>query len=991
MWKYDNISLNNGNLEAPPPRGVDRRDFLKIVGFSFGGALLAGCQPAKVEKAIPFLIQPEEVTPGVSTWYATTCAGCSAGCGVLAKNRDGRPIKLEGNPDHPISNGGLCPVGQASLLGLYDSQRLAAPLLAGKPSTWNEVDAAVLETLRRIRNDGGAVRILTGTVSSPTTKEYLHRFVSSFKNARHVQYDALSSSAILDAHAQTHGRRVLPRYRFEKADVIVSFDADFLGTWISPVEFTVGYRAKRSLNGNPPSFSYHAQIESRVTLTGSNADERFRRSPQELRRMIHQLAGVIAAKAALNIGISASADAAVNDLAERLWNARGASLVVSGLNDLTAQVQINFINHALGNYGVTVDIARPSFQKQGSDGELRSLIEELKSGTIAALIIHGCNPVYDLPDGAELGRLIQQVPLSVCITERLDETAEVSSVVCPEPHALESWNDAEPVAGVLTLAQPLLNPVGSTRPFVESLAAWIGERRSAYELIRQEWERTQFRRQSNERSFQNFWDRAVRDGAVEVEPERVAYSAFRFDAVRSVSRDAQSHFTDGDQLSLVLYPTVAMLDGRHAHNPWLQELPDPVTKIVWDNYVSVSRNTANAYGLAEGDVVRVESEKSMVELPVHIQPGQDDRTVAVALGYGRKGTDRFTAIGPQWLEAKPTVPPGELVGRNAAVFLEWDQHHLRYDGTGVRISKTGKHHVLASTQEHHSIHVPEHLARAGETRRPIIQQTTLEEYRANPAAGSFQKHEIVSLWGDPHSYPGHHWGMVIDLTACTGCSACVVSCIAENNIPVVGKDEVARNREMTWIRVDRYYDESDGGFSVAHQPMMCHHCDNAPCETVCPVLATVHSEEGLNQQVYNRCVGTRYCANNCPYKVRRFNWFQYKHGDERHKLVLNPDVTVRDRGVMEKCTFCVQRIQEAKIAAKKKGVALHDGDIQPACAQSCPAKAIVFGDTNDPNSEISKRIKDPRHYRVLEEIGVRPSVGYMTLVRNKDGHAAEGD
>lgn len=973
----------------PPELTWSRRDFLRLAGFTFAGGMLAGCQPAKVEKAIPFLIKPEEITPGLATWYSTTCSGCSAGCGIAAKNRDGRPIKLEGNPDHPISHGGLCAVGQASLLGLYDSQRLGQPLLDGRSATWEEVDGIISEQLDRIKKEGGTVRLLTGTITSPTTRSLIRRFLGGFKNAKHIQYDAISSSAILDAHEKTHGGRILPHYRFENADVLVSFDADFLGTWISPVEFTVAYQSRRSLQGNPPSFSYHAHIESRVSLTGSNADERFARSPAHMREMIRQLAMAIAAKANVNLPAD-SADAVVKKLTDRLWAARGKSLVVCGLNDVDAQVQVNFINYALGNYGKTVDIERPSFQKQGNDSELKALLDELKAGSVSALIVQGCNPVYDLPNGPEILDALKRIPLVVSMTERVDETAQSARIVCPEPHGLEAWSDGEPIAGTLTMTQPLIQPFGSTRSFTENMAAWMGQKSNAYDLIRREWEGTQFKRQTKERSFQAFWDNAVRNGFAEVQSVRPPVTSFNLDEVRSSVRKSPE---DSGELSLVLYSTVAMLDGRHAHNPWLQELPDPVTKIVWDNYASFSRVTAQRLSLSEGDVVRIEANGQTLELPAHIQPGQDERTVAIALGYGRKGTDRFTKIGPQWLEAKPTVPAGELVGKNAAQFLTWERGRIRYDVANVRVTKTGRRHPLASTQDHHSLHVPDHLAPKDGKRRPVVQETTFAAYAEDPSSGSFHKHEIVSMWGNPHKYPGHHWGMAIDLSACTGCSACVVSCVAENNIPVVGKDEVARSRELTWIRIDRYYDESDGGFSVAHQPMMCHHCDNAPCETVCPVLATVHSEEGLNQQVYNRCVGTRYCSNNCPYKVRRFNWFQYEHGDERHKLVLNPDITVRDRGVMEKCTFCVQRIQEAKITARNNGVPLKDGDVQPACAQSCPAKAIVFGDMNDPNSELVKRMNDPRYFRVLDEIGIRPSVGYMTLVRNRDtgkGESAHG-
>lgn len=975
---------------GPFPVGVDRRTFLKLAGFTFAGTVIAGCQRGPVEKAIPFLIKPEEITPGVATWYASTCAGCQAGCGMTAKNREGRPIKLEGNPDHPLSRGGLCAVGQAMLLELYDSQRLQHPLMAGKESSWEEVDAAIIEQLDRIQKENGAVRLLTGTITSPTIRETIRSFLAAFKNAKHVVYDPLSSSAILDAHEQTHGVRRLPHYRFDKAEAIVAIDADFLGTWISPVEFTHAYRMGRSLEGKPPRFSWHAQIESRVSLTGSNADRRFALDPDQMRQFIRVVAAKIAEKAGAGIRVSstngvAAVESAASEVANRLWQSKGRSLVVCGVNDVDAQLLINFINHLLGNYGATVDLVRPSFQLQGNDTELQNLLEELRSGKVAALFTYGVNPVYDLPGGDELAGALKTVPLVVSSSDREDETASVARFVCPIPHPYERWEDTEVVDGVVSVGQPLLAPFGNTRPFMESLALWRGRPQQALEMIRETWQRSVFPRQSSEKRFEVFWDTTVQKGVAEVRPSaRARKNIFRTEALTRISQAAPTPASNAEGLSLVLYPTVAIRDGRGAHNPWLQELPDPVTKIVWDNYASVSPSLAARLNVKESDLVRIQDGSLVLELPIQIQPGQHDAVVAVALGYGRKGTDRFKNIGPQWFEGRPTVQPGRLVGENAAKFVKLESGRLGYDNRSVTITKTGGHHLLASTQEHNSIQVPPHLAPKNGEKRPIIQETTLAEFTSDPAAGSFKKHDLESMWPDAHQYPVHHWAMAIDLTACTGCSACVVGCQTENNIPVVGKDEVYRNREMSWIRIDRYYDESERGFRVSHQPMLCHHCDNAPCETVCPVLATVHNNEGLNQQIYNRCIGTRYCSNNCPYKVRRFNWFDYPHGDERSRLVSNPDIAVRERGVMEKCTFCVQRIQEAKIESKKQGVPIKDGAIQPACQQSCPANAIVFGDTNDPNSQISQHMKDARHYRVLEEIGIRPSVGYLTLVRNRE-------
>jgi molybdopterin-containing oxidoreductase family iron-sulfur binding subunit len=444
----------------------------------------------------------------------------------------------------------------------------------------------------------------------------------------------------------------------------------------------------------------------------------------------------------------------------------------------------------------------------------------------------------------------------------------------------------------------------------------------------------------------------------------------------------------GDALALILYPKAGILDGRGALNPWLQELPDPITKVTWDNYACLSPSRAGALGVGEGDVVRVEAADGgggAVELPVCLQPGQHDEVVAIALGYGRAGTERFATVGPRWIDARPTVGDDGRVGRSAAPLARLAGGERRDAGVPVRVAPTGTRRPLAATQSHHRITVPPHLAPTGGLRRPIVQEATLAAYKQDPSAGSHGHGEAAEdLWPKDHEATGSRWRMVIDLTACTGCSACVIACQAENNVPVVGRDEVLRHREMHWMRIDRYYaDRPDGGVDVIQQPMLCQHCENASCEVVCPVLATVHSDEGLNQQIYNRCVGTRYCANNCAYKVRRFNWFDYPREDRLQNLVLNPDVTVRSRGVMEKCSFCVQRLQDAKAEARRRGVPLEDGAARTACEQSCPAQAITFGDARDPDSRVAALLHDPRHFRVLEEINVRPSVGYLTLVRNR--------
>ncbi len=958
-----------------------RRDFLRLAGFTTALAVTAGCSRAPVQKAIPLLVQGEDNVPGRSLQYATTCGACSAGCGVLASVRDGRPIKLEGNPEHPLSRGGLCAIGQASLLGLYDSQRLQQPLRHGNEATWAEIDAEITAALVRARAEGRTVRFLTGTEISPTRAAAICDFVGSFPDAKHVAYDPLSHAAILDAHERTHGARVLPHYHFEKADVVVSFDGDFLGTWISPVEYTAAYRQTRQLGTKPPRMSYHVQFESRLSLTGSKADERFPIDPNESGTLLAPLVERVVARAGEHYAAPQDATPVpatfLDDLAARLWNARGFSLVISGSNDIHEQVLVNYVNHLLGNYGNTLDVERPSRQAQGSDRDLAALLGEMRQGKVGLLLVADCNPAFEVPGLADA---LSHVPLVISFSARRDETATGAHYVCPEPHFLEAWDDAEPVSGELSVTQPTITPLGNTRPLIESLAAWSGHPQRAYELMRERWRKQVFPRQRAATSFEEFWNRSVHDGHATVTPERTTPHAFNVGAITPLpGRHSQRGFT------LVLYPTVNMLAGREAYNAWLQELPDPITKATWDNHASLSPGAAAQLGIAQGDVVRISAGAQTLELPAYVQPGQHDGVIAVALGYGSVLSQRFANIGPHWIEAKPTLGANGRVGQNAAPLLRFDRGALTYC-VPANIARTGKRVELACTQTHHTLTAPPKLAKAIPEPRPIIRDTTLGKIVADPrSAVPHDEEKYEELWPADHPYPGPHWGMVIDLEACTGCSACVVACQAENNIPVVGKDEVRRNREMHWLRVDRYYSErADGRVEVAHQPMVCQQCENAPCETVCPVLATVHSEDGLNQQIYNRCVGTRYCANNCPYKGRRFNWFNYARNDRLQNLALNPDVTVRSRGVMEKCTFCVQRIQAAKIEAQRRGTSVADGDVQTACQQSCPAHAIHFGNLNDPASDVSRMMGDPRRYRVLAELGVKPSVGYLAVVRNRE-------
>ena len=964
---------------------LSRRRFLEAAGFSLSIAALSGCSREPVSYAMPLDALPEGMRPGRMRYYASAGAGCFSECGLLIGVRDGRPLKIEGMPEHPLSRGGLNAVAQAMPIELYDSQRLKTPLAEGKASDWATVDKAILEKIKTLQKEG-AVRFVTSTITSPTLQTQIDAFLKQFKDAKHITFDAVSSSAILDAHAATHGARVLPHYLLDNAKTIVSFGADFLGTWISPVEFTAAWRVNRTPTEEHPEMSYHAHFEGRMSLTGSKADKRFRLAPDEHAAVLSQLLSKVAKLAGSSSLLKPAKHSPISDeeltkLAERLWKSKGESIVLCDSQDIDAQTIVNFINHLLGNYGETLDIVKPSRQRQGNDREVLELLDELNAGTVAALFVAGTDLSHNLPNEVAFTKAIKNVSLVVSFAERNNATAALSHFVCPDHHLLESWSDSEPIDGLVGLGQPTIAPLGKTRSILESLSKWMGRNESAYGILRDSWKKNILSR-AKSTSFGKFWDQAVHDGFVEVSPRKTKTTEFKADAV-VLSEASQP----SEKLVLSLYSKVGMPDSKHAHNPWLQELPDPITKVVWDNYVCVSPATAKKLSLANGDLVSVEIDsKTSIELPAFVQPGQHDRVLAIALAYGCKGTERFAKIGPQWFEAKPTVEPGGLVGKNAALYIEASKGTFQYTRAGVTIKKISGRRELATTQEYNSIDMPENIAKYVREKREVVQETTLAAFIKDPHAGAPPVHaeSDEQLWPEDHVKTGHAWGMIIDTNTCTGCSGCVIACQSENNIPVVGWDEVCRQRDMQWMRIDRYYTGEDDDVDVLYQPMMCQHCDNAPCETVCPALATTHSDEGLNEQVYNRCVGTRYCANNCPYKVRRFNWFLYPHDDAMQNLALNPDVTVRSRGVMEKCSMCVQRIEAGKINAKRTGEPLTDGTIQTACQQSCPAQAIIFGDMNDPESAVSKALENPRRYRVLEEFNFRPGVAYQRIIRNRE-------
>jgi Fe-S-cluster-containing dehydrogenase component len=940
-----------------------RRDFLSLMGFTMAAASLSACR-APVQYAIPLVTGSDQIVPGVSTWYATTCGACTSACSLLVKQRDGRPIKIEGNDQSPLFGGGTCATGQAALLGLYDEERLRSPRWEGQSVHWQELDEKVSRKLVDARQRGRQIVLVSRTINSPSTLEIISDWTRQFPAFRHIVYDPISLAALRAANEESFGKAVIPHYAFDKARVIVGLEADFLGTWLSPVEFARQYARSRAPENGP---SLHVQFESGLSVTGSNADIRISVAPSEIGVVALSLLHRIAARhgEAVPRAAEASPDR-LDAIANQLWNHRGESLVVCGVQDKSVQIAVNALNSLLGNIGKTLDLTQPSLQCAADDSAMAELVEQMNRGEIEMLMLHGVNPGYDYPDPDRFLAGMKKVALSISFADRLDETNANVTAHCPDHHFLESWGDAEPVRLCLSLQQPLIAPLFDTRAMQSSLLTWLGRESDHYSYLREFWRTNIFTRQHEIDNFDTFWDASLQSGVRVLSAASTPAGTLRGDwkgSARTIlenyeqSRRSQSE----SAYELHFYESVAMRDGTHSNNPWLQELPDPITKVTWGNFAAVAPKTAKRLGLSDGDVVSLKSGNSSVELPIFVQPGQHERTVSVAMGYGRKLGGKV----------------GQNVGRNVFHLAPISNGLRRYSAMNVALTKTNKRENPVSTQTHFSMEG-----------RPIVLETTFnQESHTAPEL----KGDLPTLWKE-RLQGEHSWGMVIDLNACTGCSACVIACQAENNVPVVGRDQVERRRIMHWIRVDRYYNGDEDSPSSVHQPMMCQHCQHAPCETVCPVLATTTSSEGINQQVYNRCIGTRYCANNCPYKVRRFNWFNftdnsrfdYNMANPLGRMVLNPDVVVRSRGVMEKCSLCVQRIQLAKNSALQEKRSLTDGDIKTSCQQACPTQAITFGDLKDPNSVVSRLQRNPRYYQVLEELGVRPNVGYLKKVRNKE-------
>ncbi|HPI08207.1 MAG TPA: Fe-S cluster-containing hydrogenase [Saprospiraceae bacterium] len=1010
-FSIENIDQTDGKWET------NRRDFLKLLGFGLGAATVAASCQIPVKKAIPYVTKPDEIVPGVANYFASSFVNGGDYCAVLVKTREGRPIKIEGNTLSSVTGGGTSARAQAAVLSLYDTRRIQH---AGKVSEgqvermdWTALDREIKAKLAA----GATVRIISNTIISPTAKKALGEFTAKYPNTQVVTYDAVSSAALLEANKQSFGAAVIPSYKFDVADVIVSFGADFLGSWISPVEYARLYAKKRKISPNKGAkMSRHYQVESHMSLTGSNADNRVMIKPSEMGAAIVALYNELSGSSG-GPKVNDKAAGAIKKIAADLRNARGKSLVVSDSNNVAEQVIVNKINDILGNINTTVDFTKPSYQRQGDERALDGLIAEMNSGRVQVAIVWGANPAWELRNAEAFKAAFAKVPVRVSFNTVVDETTAVCNYSAPTHHLLESWGDAEPKAGQFSLIQPTISPLFETRQAELSLLEWADstelnrqDDQPYYQYLKSNWAGGDlFQRQTKYSTPAAFWDMSLHDGIFElpsVELQSAAAFAGTVD-VNAVSKPS------GSELEISFYETVNIGGGQYAHNPWLQEMPDPVNRTVWGNYLNIpietnGKDTIKGWkDLIDGDQVEVEVNGQKLTCTVVRNFGQAPGTVSIALGGGRE-----------------MGGCGVTYGVNVNPALKGEGGLTQYFGTDVKISaKVGVDKHFACVQHHHTMGV--HGADATQnideaeffqgslTKRSIIFQTNLKDLQELEEK-LVEFHEEAEHLNSQTLYPstdewfktGLKWGMYVDLNSCIGCGACQVACVSENNTPVVGKKEVARHHEMTWLRIDRYFYGDIENPKVVYQPMMCQHCDNAPCENVCPVSATTHSMEGINQMAYNRCIGTRYCANNCPYKVRRFNWLDYTtadlwpaneervfhvegddkpfYADNLTRMVMNPDVTVRSRGVIEKCSFCVQRIQEGKLTAKREGRAILDNDVRTACQTACPTGAIVFGNLNNPESEVNKKTKAAAElaYKVLEEINVRPAVNYSAKVTN---------
>ena len=1043
-----------GDKESLESSSTSRRDFLKYVGFSTAAASLAACE-GPVIKSIPYIVQPTEIVPGVANYYATTIADGFDFASVLVKTREGRPIKIENNTD-ARTNGVANARVNASVLGLYDNLRVKSPMKGESAISW---DTFMSETTSKLNGlNGKSIVLLTHTMPSPSTNKLIAEFTSKYGNVSHVTYDAVSESATLDAYQAKYGVRGMANYDFSKAMTIVSIGADFLGDWQGG-GFDSGYSAKRIPDHG--IMSRHIQFESNMSLSGANADKRVPVTPSQQKLALAKLYSEVTGNSAGGAKLPEGLEAAVKAAASELKLAGSNGVVVSGVQDVNAQTTVLEINAYLRSKAF--DPSTTIKTRQGSDKAVMQLVADMKAGKVGAIIMNGVNPIYTLPNASDFKEGLAKTELSVAFSMKQDETSINCQYIAATPHNLESWGDFEFKSGHYSMMQPTIRPLFDTKQFQEVLMGWTAVSGSYRDYLKSVWTQSILNGSSFNKAVQDgvfvvgsagnesnsngssttietsstelkdkkdrtFLGGVIHDVAVGVgikEEDKDEYTTTTTSTTvnNNSNVDIASVLTGGaaaralassvksSDLELSLYTKIGMGDGQQANNPWLQEFPDPITRTTWDNYITVSKADAEKYKLVNENVANGGLNGSYVDVtvngvtvsnvPVIIQPGQAKGSVGMAFGFGRTAG----------LKAEMQT------GVNAYPLYQ------NFNSTqDVTISKVAGSHEFACVQLHNTLM----------GRGDIIKETSLEifntkdkkHWNAIPVV-SLNHIETpvtspdVDLWDEFDRSIGHHFNLSIDLNACTGCGACVIACHAENNVPVVGKTEMRRSRDMHWLRIDRYYSSEDSfegdnekkknisGLSsslsefgemehpadnpqVAFQPVMCQHCNHAPCETVCPVAATAHGRQGQNHMAYNRCVGTRYCANNCPYKVRRFNWFLYNKNDEFDyymnddlgRMVLNPDVTVRSRGVMEKCSMCIQKTQKTILDAKRDGRLVKDGEFQTACSAACGNGAMVFGDINDKGSKIAHLKEDDRMYHLLESVGTKPNVIYQTKVRN---------
>ncbi len=1036
--------LGNENVfNAKTPR----RDFLKYMGFSTAAAAIAASCEMPVHKSIPFLHKPDDMIPGISNYYASTYINDGDAVPVVVKQREGRPIKIEGNELASITDGGTSAQCQSSVLDLYDTSRLRYPMANGKEATFEAIDKMIASGMSA--NAGKPVVLLTSSITSITTKQIIGEFLAKYPGSRHVQYDAVSYSGMITANQASYGQKAIPAYHFENAKVIVSLGADFLGTWLSPVVFAKQYATNRRINEKNPAMSRHIQFEGFFSMTGANADERYLHKPSETGAVALALLGALGGGTSANVS-GPLADGIKKTAAELAAN-KGASLVVCGSNDPNVQMVVNAINEAIGANGKTIDWNTPVNYRQGTDAEMVTLTDDLNSSNVGALLVFGANPVYSYFASEKFAAGVKKCPFTVSFSEKMDETTELCKYIVPSHHWLESWGDAELQKGTVSVIQPIIHPLFKTRQFESSLLKINGNADDYATYFKNYW----IAKLGGLNNYERFLQDGIMENSVlktqasyvntsDLTPASAAANASVGSGTDTLSAKPQAAVSDssfsakptvvpvvlgslpyagnvtdaagkigsvkGGDIEVVLYQKVSLGTGNRASNAWLQEVSDPVSKATWDNYAMISPEMGkklfniDIFKPREADkyevhpdkpVVKIVANGKTIEIPILIIPGTHPNVIAIALGYGRESNDKT--------KTKQFIGPAAAgVGVNVYPLTSLNGSSVSYS-VPATIEKTGKMFPIAQSQTHSITEG-----------RPVVRETTLTKFIAHPGELGEEEKEELAAYGEDFARdatlyptfakPGIKWGMSIDLNTCIGCSACTVACVAENNISTVGKDEVARFHDMQWLRIDRYFTGNPQNPDIIFQPMLCQHCDNAPCENVCPVSATNHSSEGLNQMIYNRCIGTKYCANNCPYKVRRFNWFDWNGADsfpdnqrgiisdatmdlndDLSRMVLNPDVTVRSRGVMEKCSFCVQRLQEGKLNAKKEDRPIKDGEIKTACMQACPTHAIMFGNVNDKESKISKlRYEDQteRKFYVLEQLHTLSNVNYLAKIRN---------